>query len=178
MLANLNRGVGYQMRHLRLKKYNVSVKPSQKVTLKYLQSYDSEDSMMYGATRSDLLVLEKSFPNLYKEYINTDLVFDETKEAIIQYLKTGEVQKTTGAGLNPVDKFMARNINELSILLIALMIPICVVPFLVLREWFVEKQKVIMREIQKEMRELKREKALILSNMELNKATISMLESS
>lgn len=35
-----------------------------------------------------------------------------------------------------------------------------------------------MREIQKEMRELKREKALILSNMELNKATISMLESS
>ena len=65
------------MRHLRLKKYNVSVKPSQKVTLKYLQSYDSEDSMMYGATRSDLLVLEKSFPNLYKEYINTDLVFDE-----------------------------------------------------------------------------------------------------
>jgi hypothetical protein len=33
--------------------------------------------MMYGATRSDLLVLEKSFPNLYKEYINTDLVFDE-----------------------------------------------------------------------------------------------------
>lgn len=77
MLANLNRGVGYQVRHLRLKKYNVSVKPSQKVTLKYLKSYDSEDSMMYGATRSDLLVLEKSFPNLYKEYINTDLVFDE-----------------------------------------------------------------------------------------------------
>ena len=79
MLANLNRGVQHSMRHihLRQKKYNVSVKPSQTVTLKYLQSYDTEDSMMYGATRSDLLVLEKSFPNLYKEYINTDLVFDE-----------------------------------------------------------------------------------------------------
>ena len=50
--------------------------------------------------------------------------------------------------------------------------------FRVLREWFVEQQKVIMREVQKEMKDLKREKALILSNMELNKATISMLESS
>lgn len=77
MLANLSRGVQFSMRHLRLNKYSVTVKPSQKVTLKYLQSYDNEDSMMYGATRSDLLVLEKSFPNLYKEYINTDLVFDE-----------------------------------------------------------------------------------------------------
>ncbi|CBY15016.1 unnamed protein product [Oikopleura dioica] len=178
MLTNLSRGIQFSIRNLLQNKYSVTVKPSQDVTLKYLQSYDNEDSMMYGATRSDLLVLEKSFPNLYKEYINTDLVFDETKEAIIQYLKTGEVQKTTGAGLNPVDKFMAKNINELSILLIACMIPLCVVPFLVLREWFVEKQKVIMREVQKEMKDLKREKALILSNMELNKATISMLENS
>ena len=41
-----------------------------------------------------------------------------------------------------------------------------------------EQQKVIMREVQKEMKDLKREKALILSNMELNKATMSMLENS
>ena len=77
MLTNLSRGIQFSIRNLLQNKYSVTVKPSQDVTLKYLQSYDNEDSMMYGATRSDLLVLEKSFPNLYKEYINTDLVFDE-----------------------------------------------------------------------------------------------------
>ena len=63
-------------------------------------------------------------------YINNPEVYDETKEAMLEYLRTGEVQPCTGAGLNPVDKFIAQNVTKVSIGLALSIVPLAVLPFL------------------------------------------------
>lgn len=110
-------------------KYGVSLK-KWRYTTALVKQYDTAETRILGQERSTYLWMEKHYPDTFKGYINNPEVFDETKAAMLEYLRTGKMQPTTGAGLNAFDKLMAQNVTKFTVGLAFLIVPLAVLPFL------------------------------------------------
>jgi len=120
----MNRAIG-----INAKKYAVTIK-KWPVNVKLVRQFDTPENRILGQNRSTYLWMEKNYPDTFRGYINNPEVFDETKMAILEYLKTGIMQPPTGAGLSKIDKYMVQNINTVTVSLAFMIIPLCVLPFL------------------------------------------------
>jgi hypothetical protein len=74
--------------------------------------------------------MEKTYPDTFEKYINNPEVFEDTNKAILEYFRTGQIQPCTGAGLNPFDKLMAKNVTRFTIGVAFLIVPVTVLSFM------------------------------------------------
>merc|ERR1711962_312224 len=124
--------------------------------------YDPDEPIL-GITRRD------------DEFIENPAVHDETKMAMIKYMQTGEIQPCTGAGLNPLDKSIAKYPHIWTICVCFSIIPLSIGTFVFCRSRWYKTKKRKLKTITHEIRKLKRERAVIKNEIEINKETLQSL---
>ena len=50
----------------------------------------SPDGLVYGIDENTYLELKEQFPTYFSDYIENDLIWDQTKTAMMIYMQTGE----------------------------------------------------------------------------------------
>lgn len=136
--------------------------------------YDPDEPIL-GITRRDYEVIKKHYPHHFEAFIENPTVHDETKEAMIRYMQTGEIQPCTGAGLNPIDKSIAKYPHIWTICVCFSIIPLSIGTFIFCRSrWYATKKRKL-KAITHDIRKLKRERAIIRNEIEINKETLQSL---
>jgi len=141
--------------------------------------YDaSKDGLVYGVDHETYLELKGRFPMYFQEYIEDDIIWDQTKTAMMKFMITGEVQPCTGAGLsNPIDIQIAKRPASATMFVLATVLPLGIGCFILTRQKFNRDKAATMKRIKHDIRKLKRDRAFLRAEVATNKDTIARLKS-